>query len=95
LPPGRANHKNKVVETGAKEKAYDFIRKRVAEGRQDLLSAPDRGVGSVQARAAIGEYEFLSQEVFPTLKLGLLHGRMSSSVKTKRRCDVPLSFGRG
>jgi ATP-dependent DNA helicase RecG len=41
----------------------------------------------VQARAAIAEYERLSQEVFPDLRLGLLHGRMSAADKDKvMRC---------
>jgi ATP-dependent DNA helicase RecG len=38
---------------------------------------------AIQARAAIAEYERLSQEVFPDLRLGLLHGRMSAADKDK------------
>jgi ATP-dependent DNA helicase RecG len=37
----------------------------------------------VQARAAIAEYERLAKDVFPDLRLGLLHGRMSSANKEK------------
>ena len=35
----------------------------------------------MQARAAVSEFEHLSQRVFPQLKLGLLHGRMSAAEK--------------
>src|SRR5260370_1470559 len=35
----------------------------------------------VGVKAAIDEYERLSREVFPKLKLGLLHGRLSSDEK--------------
>ncbi|GAI75831.1 unnamed protein product, partial [marine sediment metagenome] len=37
----------------------------------------------IQARAAVAEYQRLSEEVFPELKLGLLHGRMSADEKDK------------
>ncbi|HEY56366.1 MAG TPA: DNA helicase RecG, partial [Dehalococcoidia bacterium] len=37
----------------------------------------------IQARAATAEYERLSREVFPDLKLGLIHGRMSAADKDK------------
>ena len=36
---------------------------------------------AVQAKAAVAEYEQLSQNVFPDLRLGLLHGRMSAADK--------------
>jgi len=35
----------------------------------------------VQARAATAEFERLSQEIFPDLRLGLLHGRMTAKEK--------------
>ena len=44
-----------------------------------------------ELKAAITEYERLSREVFPTLKVGLLHGRMKSEEKE----DVMERFRRG
>jgi ATP-dependent DNA helicase RecG len=35
----------------------------------------------IEAKAAVEEYERLRKEVFPTLRLGLLHGRMKSEEK--------------
>jgi len=35
----------------------------------------------VQAKAAVAEYQRLSAQVFPDLRLGLLHGRMSAADK--------------
>jgi ATP-dependent DNA helicase RecG len=82
LPPGRQTIKTKWLTPQQREKAYDFIRKQVAEGRQAFIICPlIEESEAVQARAAIGEYEYLSAEVFPSLKLGLLHGRMSSADK--------------
>ena len=44
---------------------------------------------SIEAKAATEEYERLSGEIFPDLRVGLLHGRMSSRDKdaTLRRFD--------
>jgi ATP-dependent DNA helicase RecG len=82
LPPGRQTIKTKWLTPQEREKAYNFIRKQVAEGRQAFIICPlIEESEAVQARAAIGEFEYLSTEIFPSLKLGLLHGRMSSADK--------------
>jgi ATP-dependent DNA helicase RecG len=82
LPPGRQTIKTKWLTPQQREKAYDFIRKQAAEGRQAFIICPlIEESEAVQARAAIGEFEYLSAEIFPSLKLGLLHGRMSSADK--------------
>ncbi|MFA5628858.1 MAG: ATP-dependent DNA helicase RecG [Dehalococcoidales bacterium] len=82
LPPGRQTIKTKWLAPDERNKAYNFIRKQVAEGRQAFIICPliDESE-AVQARAAIAEFEYLSSEVFPSLGLGLLHGRMSSADK--------------
>jgi ATP-dependent DNA helicase RecG len=60
------------------------VRQQVASGRQAFIICPLIEESEVvQARAAIAEYERLSQEVFPDLRLGLLHGRMSAADKDK------------
>jgi ATP-dependent DNA helicase RecG len=82
LPPGRQTIKTKWLKPEQREKAYDFIRKQIAEGRQAFIICPlIEESDAIQARAAIAEFEYLSQEIFPSLKLGLLHGRLSSSDK--------------
>ncbi len=82
LPPGRQSIKTKWLTPQEREKAYNFIRKQVAGGRQAFIICPlIEESEAVQARAAIGEFEYLSAEIFPSLRLGLLHGRMSSADK--------------
>ncbi|MBI2851141.1 MAG: ATP-dependent DNA helicase RecG, partial [Chloroflexi bacterium] len=82
LPPGRLPVKTKWLKPTQRESAYAFIRKQVAAGRQAFIICPlVEESEAVQARAATAEYERLSQEVFPDLKLGLLHGRISSKEK--------------
>lgn len=84
LPPGRQVVKTKWLKPAQRASAYAFINRQVAEGHQAFIICPLVEESEViQARAATAEYERLSQEVFPELRLGLLHGRMSSAEKDK------------
>lgn len=82
LPPGRQTIKTKWLQPRQRESAYVFIRRQVAEGRQAFIICPlIEESEAVAAQAAVAEYEHLSREVFPDLRLGLLHGRMSGADK--------------
>jgi len=82
LPPGRRAIETRWLDPGQREKAYDFLDKKVAEGRQAFIICPlIEESESIEARAAAVEYQRLSQEVFPNLRLGLLHGRIPASEK--------------
>jgi ATP-dependent DNA helicase RecG len=82
LPPGRQTVKTKWLKPAQRDSAYAFLRKQVAEGRQAFIICPlVEESEAIQARAAVAEYERLSKEVFPDLKLGLIHGRMSAAEK--------------
>jgi ATP-dependent DNA helicase RecG len=82
MPPGRQLIKTKWLKPVQRDKAYDFLRRQVAEGRQAFIICPlIEESEAVQAKAAIAEFERLSHEVFSELRLGLLHGRMSAAEK--------------
>ncbi len=84
LPPGRQAVKTKWLRPGQRDSAYAFIGRQVADGRQTFIICPlVEESEAIQARAATAEYERLSQDVFPSLSLGLLHGRMSAAEKDK------------
>jgi len=84
LPPGRQMVKTKWLKPGQRDSAYAFIRRQVASGRQVFIICPFiEESEAIQAKAAIAEYQRLSEEVFPELRLGLLHGRMSAEEKDK------------
>ncbi|MFC2012891.1 ATP-dependent DNA helicase RecG [Chloroflexota bacterium] len=92
LPPGRQVIKTKWVQPEQRKSAYAFISRQVAAGRQAFIICPlVEESEAVQARAAVAEYERLSRDVFPELRLGLLHGRMSSAEKD----EVMRSFRSG
>jgi ATP-dependent DNA helicase RecG len=82
MPPGRPKVKTYRVLPYRRQEAFDFARKKVAEGRQTYIICPlVEESEAIDARAAVQEYERLSRDVFPDLRLGLLHGRMSSKEK--------------
>jgi len=82
LPPGRVEIKTRWISPAQRQAAYDFVRREVAAGRQAFIICPlIEESEAIDARAATTEYERLSLNVFPELRLGLLHGRMSSSDK--------------
>jgi ATP-dependent DNA helicase RecG len=84
LPPGRQVVKTKWLKPEQRDSAYAFLRRQVSEGRQAFIICPLVEESEViQAKAAVAEYERLSGEVFPDLKLGLIHGRMSAAEKDK------------
>jgi ATP-dependent DNA helicase RecG len=84
LPPGRTPIKTAIVLPDRRESAYAFVRKQVAEGQQVFVICPlVEESEAVEARAATSEYERLRRDVFPDLRLGLLHGRMRPTEKDR------------
>ncbi|HWL89926.1 MAG TPA: ATP-dependent DNA helicase RecG [Actinomycetota bacterium] len=79
--------------------AYDLVRREVRAGRQAFVvcAAIDEG-NRTQVRAAEAEAERLARDVFPDLRVELLHGRMRPKDKervmedfTSGRADVLIS----
>ena len=82
MPPGRIPIETKWVKPHQRQLAYDFVRQQVRKGRQAFVICPlIEESEALQTRAATKEYEWLSEEVFPDLRLGLLHGRLHSGQK--------------
>ncbi len=82
MPPGRQVIKTRWVMPNERKAAYNFIRKQVGLGRQAFIICPlVEESEKIEAKAAVEEHERLQREVFPDLKLGLLHGRVKPSEK--------------
>ena len=68
--------------------AYDLIRKEVSSGRQAFVVYALRDESqSVELRSAKAEATRLAEEVFPELKVGLVHGDMKSQDKERAMND--------
>jgi len=94
LPKGRKKIVTKVVSPEERLSAYDFIRDEIKKGRQVFVICPriessDKEKNGKElsswadVKAVKEEYKKLSENFFPDLKVGMLHGRMKSEKKEK------------
>jgi ATP-dependent DNA helicase RecG len=82
LPPGRKPIRTKHYAADGIEQAYSFVKSQIDEGRQAYVVYPVIEESETQAmKAAQKMYEHLSREVFPTLSVGLMHGRLGADEK--------------
>ncbi|HEY7782350.1 MAG TPA: ATP-dependent DNA helicase RecG [Ktedonobacterales bacterium] len=67
-----------------RQEAYEVVAREVAGGRQAYVICPlVEESETIEARAAIKEYERLRTEVFPDLRLGLVHGQLRPAEKDR------------
>ena len=82
LPPGRKEIVTRWLKPRERERAYAFVRARVEETQQAFIICPlVEESEKIEAKAAVDEHQRLQKEVFPDLRLGLLHGRMTAQEK--------------
>src|SRR5579859_2423398 len=81
LPPGRTPIQTRLTSEPHLPGVWEFLRREVAAGHQAYIVYPVIEESKLELKAAIDEYKRLSKDVFPKLKLGLLHGRLSSEEK--------------
>ncbi len=81
LPPGRTPIVTRISSQQNLPGVWGFFGREVAAGRQAYIVYPVIEETKLELKAAIKEFARLSKEVFPKLRLGLLHGRLSSDEK--------------
>ncbi len=84
LPPGRKKIVTRIIQDNKRVDAYKWIRKQIEEeGDQVYVICPlvDDSDKLEEVRSVKAEFERLNEGAFKGLKLGLLHGRMSSQEK--------------
>lgn len=93
VPPGRKPVITKVVHEKKRSDAYKWICNKVKEGDQVYVICPlvDESDKLEEVKSVKTEFERLNKGPFKELKLGLLHGRMSSQEKE----DVMNAFKSG
>jgi ATP-dependent DNA helicase RecG len=90
LPPGRTPIQTRATSKSHLAGVWEFLRREVKVGHQGYIIYPVIEESKLELKAAIEEYQGLLKTVFPELKLGLLHGRLSSEEKE----DVMQKFHR-
>ncbi|MBV9761298.1 MAG: ATP-dependent DNA helicase RecG [Acidobacteriaceae bacterium] len=82
LPPGRKPVLTRHVPESRVESVYSFVAQEIKSGRQAYVVYPIVEESELSAlKAAEKMFQHLSKEIFPNLRVGLLHGRMSADAK--------------
>ena len=82
LPPGRTPIRTRLIKGGERQQAYDLIRAEVEAGQRAYVVLPlVEDSEKLDLRSAVEVHRQLSEEVFPDLSVGLLHGRLASADK--------------
>ena len=83
MPPGRQKIDTRWVPEGKRQDIYQFIEKQIAQGRQAYLVYPlvEESEKLEDLKAATEMAEHFQNDVFPHLKVGLIHGRMRAEEK--------------
>jgi ATP-dependent DNA helicase RecG len=82
LPPGRQDIKTRWITTAERDKAYKHMRQQISRGRQAFVVCPlvDESE-KVELPSAEEMYAKLSHEIFPDLRVALIHGKMQPREK--------------
>jgi len=82
MPPDRKPVQTQWIAANRQDEAFAFVREQVAQGRQAYVVCPlIEESEKLEAQAAVRLHGELSAQVFPDLRVGLLHGKMSTADK--------------
>src|SRR5712692_644497 len=86
MPPGRLPVETEVIGPDNRGRAYDLVRAEVKAGHQAFVICPlIEESDAVVARSATAEFERLQKDVFPELRMGLIHGRLKDKEQVMQR----------
>ena len=88
MPTDRKSIITKIISETNRAKAYDFIRAQIKTGKQAFVVCPliDES-DKLGTKSVKKEHEKLDKEIFPELKIGLLHGKMKPKEKESIMAD--------
>jgi ATP-dependent DNA helicase RecG len=89
MPKDRKKIITQIVGPLERNNTYNFIHQEIKNGRQCFVILPlvEESKVLTEVKAATEEYERLSKDIFPDLKIGLIHGRLKPIEKEKAMAD--------
>ncbi len=93
MPPGRQPVATHVLSPIERERAYSLIHRQIEQGHQTFViyplveentKEPEKAAeltSEIAGKAAVEEHDRLQKDVFPELRVGLLHGRLKPDEK--------------
>lgn len=88
-PRDRKEIITRIIHPNQQKEIYNFIKKEISTGRQAYIVLPlvEESDALQNVKAAKEEFIRLSQDVFPQLHIGLMHGRLKAKEKEKLMSD--------
>ena len=88
MPKGRKPVKTTLIGGGGRRGAYDLIKEEILKGHQAYIVYPliDESE-TISAKNATQEHKRLSETVFQSYRVGLLHGKLDNKEKDKVMLD--------
>jgi ATP-dependent DNA helicase RecG len=84
MPKGRGATETKIIKPGEMQKARLLIHREAKDGNQVYIVYPlVEESEKVELKAAVRMHEVYQKEVFPDLRVGLVHGRMKQEEKAE------------
>ena len=84
LPPGRKKIITKLVSPDNRDRAYQFIRLKILQGQQAFVVCPlIEESDKLGVKSAKAEFNRLKKQIFPDLKIGILHGKQNKEEKDR------------
>jgi ATP-dependent DNA helicase RecG len=84
MPPGRQPIQTTARPESRRDEIYAFVRREIEQGRQAYIVYPlIEESAKVDLKAATEMADHLSQDVFPDLRVALLHGRLKQDAKDR------------
>jgi ATP-dependent DNA helicase RecG len=81
-PPGRKPVRTAIRDEDSLGRVWTFVREQVEAGRQAYVVYPlVEESEKIDLKSATAEYETLRADVFPDLRVGLVHGRLGAEEK--------------
>ena len=81
MPPGRTPVTTRWAPDTQLTGVWEFVRREIGRGRQAFVLYPVIEESKQELKAATAEYERLTKNVFPKMRVGLLHGRLKNEEK--------------
>jgi ATP-dependent DNA helicase RecG len=84
LPPGRLPIKTIAKPESRRDEIYTFVRGQIEAGRQAYIIFPlVEESDKIDLKAATEMADHLAHDVFPSLRIGLLHGRLQTDARDR------------
>jgi len=98
MPPGRKKIITEIVDSSQRMNTYQLIKKEIKKGRQAFVICPlinpsvslmsdQNQTDKTGTKSVREEYEKLSKNIFPNLKIDFIHGKLKSEEKEKTMED--------